>query len=137
MNFFNNIFSSKLRILTFIVLPSVIMLLILAWVYLLFFGPTTPQKQIQSPELEITNSVYLALSSTTTNSSTKNNVKSTFGDLDKTESKVSSQSSVIKLTSPVAATPETDSSQIVSLLDNIETLDNNDDVSLDNQILEN
>jgi hypothetical protein len=137
MSFFQNLFSSKLRILAFVIFPIVILILALAWVYLLFFNSTNNASQEKVMRLE-SNSISKQITSQINLSySSKSITKATFEDLNIPKTFVNSKSSAIILTSPVASTPELDATEINTLLDNIESMDNNDDAALDNQILEN
>jgi cytoskeletal protein RodZ len=45
MSYIKNIFGSKLSVITLIVLPFFLVLIILAWVYMLFFNNSNPSPQ--------------------------------------------------------------------------------------------
>jgi cytoskeletal protein RodZ len=139
MSFFQNLFSSKMKILTFVVLPIFIILLIAAWIYMIFFAnsTTTLQEQSASSVVEIGSIQDFVTNKSTQISSSKSTTKASFDDLEKPKSTTNSQSSIVALTSSVASTPEIDATEIMTLLDKIELLDSNEDATLDNQILEN
>lgn len=141
MNFFQNIFSSKLSIITFIVFPIFLVLIVLAWIYMLFFSNTTSITQDQANNLNIESSstLKIELSQSLPSSLPKSKTsKVSFDDLEKPKSAINSQSATISVTSPVASTPQLDVIEITTLLNKIQLLDNNnDDAALDNQILEN
>lgn len=122
------------------VLPLFLILLTVAWVYMLFFTSSKPAT-VESITSEIvqTSSESKILVTTTVQNSAKFNInKPSFNDLEQPKSITNqSQSSIIALTSPIASTPEVVATEIGTLLDKIESLDNNDDIALDNQILEN
>jgi hypothetical protein len=128
-----------MKILTFVVLPIFIILLIAAWIYMIFFAnsTTTPQEQSISSVVEIDKIQDFVTNKTSQISTSKNTTKASFDDLEKPKSTTNSQSSIVALTSPVASTPEIDATEIMTLLDKIELLDSNEDATLDSQILEN
>lgn len=107
---------------------------------MLFFTSSKPAT-VESITSEIvqTSSESKILVTTTVQNSAKFNInKPSFNDLEQPKSITNqSQSSIIALTSPIASTPEVVATEIGTLLDKIESLDNNDDIALDNQILEN
>jgi cytoskeletal protein RodZ len=141
MSFLQNIFRSKLNILTFVIFPVVIVMLIIIWIFLSYSSSksaleTTPtQSSQQSISIALDQSLNSIIIS---NSSKKDTTKASFDDLDKSKSADKpTSSSAIALTSPVASTPELDAKEIYELLDKVDQVENNDDVALDNQILEN
>ena len=140
MSFFKNILSSKLSVITFIVLPFFIVLLVLAWVYMFFFQVPSlmSQDQSTSPLVEVNTPPNQFISQVTQTSSSKtNSTKASFDDLEKSKPSIKSQSSIIILSSPIKSTPEADVVEINTLLDKINMLDNDNDAVIDNQILQN
>jgi cytoskeletal protein RodZ len=138
MSYIKNIFGSKLSVITLIVLPFFLVLIILAWVYMLFFNNSNPSPQtIDLPIETQTSSSLENFTKKILQSSKSNSSKTTFDALENPKIVTKTSSSSITLTSPVSSTPEIDVAEINTLLDKIESLDNNDDIALDNQILEN
>ena len=140
MIFLKHIFNSKLSIITFLVLPAVIILIIIAWVYILFFNNAPANPEVTNTSSTIQTSIVLETQNSNLTTSSKFESlgsKISFDDLEKPKSTLQSQSSTVALTSPVASTPELDATEIGSLLNRVELLDNNDDKGLDDQILEN
>ena len=140
MSFFKNILSSKLSVITFIVLPIFIILLVLVWAYMFFFKVPSMMSQDQSSSslIEVNTPPDQIISQTIQTSSSKNNsTKASFDDLEKSKSSIKSQSSTIILSSPLASTPKEDIVELNTLLDKIDSFDNNDDLALDDQILQN
>ena len=140
MSSFKNIFSSKLSVVAFVIFPIFLILLIVAWIYMLFFNNASviSPDQVSILTSEISSTAKIEIIQTPLSSLPKSNTtKASFDDLEKPKSAINSQSSTVILTSPIATTPELDVVEITTLLDKIQLLDNNDDASLDNQILEN
>ena len=140
MIFLKRIFNSKLSIITFLVLPASIVLIIIAWVYILFFNNAPANPEVLSTSSIIQTSIVLETQNSEITTSTKFenfNSKISFDDLEKPKSTIQSQSSIVSLKSSVVSTPELDATEIGSLLTKVELLDNNDDKGLDDQILEN
>lgn len=96
------------------------------------------QDQSSSSLIEVNTPPDQIISQTIQTSSSKNNsTKASFDDLEKSKSSIKSQSSTIILSSPLASTPKEDIVELNTLLDKIDSFDNNDDLALDDQILQN
>jgi hypothetical protein len=140
MSFSQIFFSSKLRILTFVVFPIFIILIVCAWAYMLFFNNSVSPSvdQNQNSLVEISSAMEQTTSKKDSITYSKGvGTKVSFDDLEKPKSASVLKSSIIAATSPIPSTPELDAVEISTLLETIETLGNDDDISLDNQILEN
>ena len=127
MIFLKHIFNSKLSIITFLVLPAVIILIIIAWVYILFFNNAPANPEVTNTSSTIQTSIVLETQNSNLTTSSKFESlgsKISFDDLEKPKSTLQSQSSTVALTSPVASTPELDATEIGSLLNRVELLDN-------------
>jgi hypothetical protein len=139
MNFLNNILSSKVSILTFLVLPFFLVMLVAAWIYMLFFGSgANPQVDPTQNLDSITSSIadQTPINSTINSATKSSSPKASFEDLETAKSAASVSKSATALSSPIASTPELDAAEITKLLGQVESL-NTSDAALDNQILEN
>ncbi len=140
MSLFKNIFSSKLSIITLVILPTFIVLLILAWIYMLFFNiPSTISQDPQNNSLVATsNSSDQIIAQTSQNSvSQKKPTNVSFNDLEKLNSSKTLQNITTLPISLLASPPELVFDELNTLLAKIESLDINDDAALDNQIIQN
>jgi hypothetical protein len=143
MSIFASILSSKLKLLTFVILPLIIVILLGVMAYLYINRGNQVNQlatSIESAE-SITNQENSTLVSTTNSLNTsivsKSKTTKTFEDITTRSSKSNLISSAVAISSPIGSNPEIDSIEIDQLLTKIEADTSSDDKGLDNQILSN
>jgi hypothetical protein len=144
MTFLSQLTNTKLKLVTFVIFPIIILILGGLGVYNILNQSKQTQtideivgqieKDIGQSSTDLVTESNGINSSTSTNS---NSPKTSFDDLSPSSKIAKNNSSSITLTSPVASTPAVDIKEIGELVEAVELDDNTKDQELDEQLAKN
>jgi cytoskeletal protein RodZ len=136
MNIFTKTINTKLKLVTFVIFPLIIVALVIVGIYLL----TNQNKEVQLIDQAVTELEQTPQQEASTNSqelSLDSKRNKTFDELNSSSKSTKVNNSAVAKSSPIASTPEQDIKDIEALLEKVESTDLSDDQSLDDQIIQN
>jgi exonuclease VII small subunit len=136
MNIFSKTINSKLKLVTFVILPVIIITLVILGIYLVTSQNKTTQEigQVVS-ELEQNSQQTSSVTSEIETADISRN--KSFDELNNSSKTAKTTSSIIALSSPIANSPEQDLKEVETILDKLESTDLSGDQTLDAQIISN
>jgi ABC-type multidrug transport system fused ATPase/permease subunit len=136
MNIFTKTINTKLKLVTFVIFPLLIIVLVVVGIYLL----TNQNKEVQLIDQAVSDLEQTSqqnISSLSVDELVVNNGNKSFDELNESSKSTKTNSSVAAKSSAIQSTPDQDIKDVQILLNKIETVDLSDDQPLDDQIIQN